>query len=80
MENKYNKMTDAELIDEVYEMMYAGGKGKDCEICRIRGRKKKAYGEREIDGISYFLCWDCCLDTERNQRLKEKLDVTDRQR
>jgi hypothetical protein len=58
MENKYNKMTDAELIDEVYEMMYAGGKSKDCEICRMKGKKIRAFGEREIDGIGYFLCAD----------------------
>jgi hypothetical protein len=63
-------------FNKILKEFYAAGKNKDCEICRIRGRKKKAYGEREIEGISYFLCWDCCLDTERDQRKKEKQNDT----
>jgi hypothetical protein len=69
-------MTDEKLINHEFKRFYAAGKGKDCEVCRMRGRKKKAYGEREIDGISYFLCWDCCIDWINDQRKKEKRNVT----
>lgn len=63
-------------FNRILKKFYAAGKGKYCEICRMRGMKRRAYGEREIEGISYFLCWDCCLDAERDQKSKEKLDVT----
>ena len=63
-------------FNKILKEFYAAGKGKDCEVCRMRGRKKKAYGEREIDGISYFLCWDCCLDHQNDLNKKEKLDVS----
>ena len=63
-------------FNKILKEFYAAGKNKDCEICRIRGRKKKAYGEREIDGISYFLCWDCCIDWINDQRKKEQQNVS----
>jgi hypothetical protein len=35
---------------------------KYCEICRLRGIKKRADTEKQIDNIDYSLCWDCSLD------------------
>jgi hypothetical protein len=55
-------ISDEELIEATVHRLYKGGKGNICEICRMRGIKKMAYGERKIDGIDYFLCWDCCID------------------
>ena len=35
---------------------------KYCEICRLRGMRKRAVTEDKIDDIYYSLCWDCSLD------------------
>ena len=78
MENKTDKMKGKKAVEEVIEMMYAKGKGKYCEICRMRGMKRRAYDERQIDGIDYFVCWDCAGDLweQEQKRLKEQQNVS----
>jgi len=63
------------IVEESIKLFYERGKGKDCEICRMRGLKRKAYDCRKLeDGLEYFLCWSCCGDLWERQQ-KEKQDA-----
>lgn len=64
MENKTSKIKGEKAVNDIITEFYAEGKGKYCEICRMKGMKRRAYGERQIEGIDYFLCWDCCINSE----------------
>jgi hypothetical protein len=61
------------IVEESIKLFYEGGKGKDCEICRMRGLKRLAYTYRKLeDGLEYYLCWDCAGALwERQQKEKQ---------
>lgn len=43
--------------------------GHKCEFCRMRGITRRAYREVEVDGLDWWLCWDCTIDS--HGRIKE---------
>lgn len=73
MKNRKSKIiSDQELITWTVDKFYSKGKGKECELCRMRGwRKKRAYKEMKIDGIGYFVCYDCHTNEVIKQERKK---------
>jgi hypothetical protein len=66
-------IADRALIEWVVKKFYSKGKGKECELCRMRDwRKKKAYKEMKIDGIGYFVCYDCYNEEIITQEKKKE--------
>lgn len=63
-------ITDNELIDKIINKFYKGGKGKECELCRMHGIKKKAFREIKIDNIDYFVCYNCFEENRIKGELK----------
>jgi hypothetical protein len=71
MANDYTKGKKA--VDRIIEDFYVSGDGKDCELCRMRGTKKRAFAVHKIEDIDYYLCWDCALSEQsRNSKDKRK--------
>jgi hypothetical protein len=66
MGNDYRKGKEA--VDRIIEDFYVNGDGKDCELCRMRGIKKRAFAVRKIEDIDYYLCWDHCLSAHQKEK------------